>query len=92
MCPRKAIRLPSLALRSLQAAPPKGSRRQASNLPARYQILPQGYSVCLVFLKLFERVYAPLTAGRLSPVSADAQKPLAKTGLNSTASINPRHR
>jgi hypothetical protein len=39
----------------------------------RYQILPQGYSLCLVFLKLFERVYAPLTAGLLSPVSADAR-------------------
>ncbi len=41
----------------------------------RYQILPQGYSVCLVFLKLFERIYAPLTAGLLSPVSADARTP-----------------
>jgi hypothetical protein len=39
----------------------------------RYQLLPQGYSICLVFLKLFERVYAPLTAGLLSPVSADRQ-------------------
>jgi hypothetical protein len=39
----------------------------------RYQLLPQGYSICLVFLKLFERVYAPLTAGLLSPVKADAR-------------------
>jgi hypothetical protein len=39
----------------------------------RYQLLPQGYSICLVFLKLFERVYAPLTAGLLSPVTADAK-------------------
>jgi len=42
----------------------------------RYQLLPQGYSICLIFLKLFERVYAPLTAltaGLLSPVSADHQ-------------------
>src|ERR1700726_2686023 len=37
----------------------------------RYQLLPQGYSICLVFLKLFERVYAPLAAGLLSPISAD---------------------
>jgi hypothetical protein len=37
----------------------------------RYQLLPQGYSICLVFLKLFERVYAPLTAGLLSPVNSD---------------------
>jgi hypothetical protein len=27
----------------------------------------------LVFLKLFERVYAPLTAGMLSPVSGDTK-------------------
>jgi hypothetical protein len=39
----------------------------------RYQLLPHGYSICLVFLKLFERVYAPLTAGLLSPVRADAR-------------------
>jgi hypothetical protein len=39
----------------------------------RYQLLPQGYSICLVFLKLFEGVYAPLTAGLLSPIKADAR-------------------
>jgi hypothetical protein len=39
----------------------------------RYQLLPQGYSICLVFLKLFERIYAPLTAGLLSPISGDAR-------------------
>ena len=37
----------------------------------RYHLTPQGYSLCLVFLKLFERVYAPLTAGLLRPVSGD---------------------
>jgi hypothetical protein len=37
----------------------------------RYQLTPQGYSLCLVFLKLFERVYAPLTAALLRPVPAD---------------------
>ena len=36
----------------------------------RYQLLPQGYSICLVFLTLFERLYAPLTAGLLSPIKA----------------------
>ena len=41
-------------------------------LPLR-DLLPQGYSICLVFLKLFERVYAPLTAGLLSPIKADAR-------------------
>jgi len=39
----------------------------------RYRLLPSGYSICLIFLKLFERVYAPLTAGLLSPVRADAK-------------------
>jgi hypothetical protein len=39
----------------------------------RYRLLPHGYSICLVFLKLFERVYAPLTAGLLRPVTADAR-------------------
>jgi len=35
--------------------------------------LSQGYSICLVFLKLFERVYAPLTAGLLAPFPADSR-------------------
>jgi hypothetical protein len=39
----------------------------------RYRLLRDGYSVCLVFLKLFERIYAPLTAGLLSPVSTDSK-------------------
>jgi hypothetical protein len=39
----------------------------------RYRLLPSGYSICLVFLKLFDRVYAPLTAGLLSPLRADAK-------------------
>ena len=38
-----------------------------------YQLLPNGYSICLLFLKLLERVYAPLTAGLLSPIGADAR-------------------
>jgi hypothetical protein len=38
-----------------------------------YRLLPEGYSICLIFLKLFERIYAPLTAGLLSPVTADAK-------------------
>ncbi len=39
----------------------------------RYRLLPEGYSLCLVFLKLFERIYAPLTAGLLHPVAGDAK-------------------
>jgi len=37
----------------------------------RYRLVGKGYSVCLVFLKLFERVYAPLTAGLLAPFPSD---------------------
>jgi hypothetical protein len=39
----------------------------------RYRLLSQGYRICVLFLKLFERVYAPLTAGLLRPVTADAR-------------------
>jgi hypothetical protein len=39
----------------------------------RYRLLPHGYAICLLFLKLFERVYAPLTAGLLRPITADAR-------------------
>jgi hypothetical protein len=39
----------------------------------RYRLLPKGYRLCVLFLKLFERVYAPLTAGLLAPVTGDAR-------------------
>ena len=39
----------------------------------RHRLTQQGYSVCLVFLKLFERIYAPLTAGLLQPVKGDSK-------------------
>jgi hypothetical protein len=39
----------------------------------RYRLVRQGYSICLVFLKLFERIYAPLTAGLLQPLRGDAK-------------------
>src|SRR5271155_3255489 len=47
----------------------------------RYRLPAPGYSVCLIFLKLFDRVYAPLTAGLLqtvaarSPLSTHHQRP-----------------
>ena len=37
----------------------------------RYRLRPQGYSICVLFLKLFERIYAPLAAGLLQPFRAD---------------------
>jgi len=39
----------------------------------RYRLLREGYSICLVFLKLFDRIYAPLTAGLLQPLSGDTR-------------------
>ena len=37
----------------------------------RYRLTREGY--CIVFLKLFERIYAPLTAGLLHPLSGDSR-------------------
>ncbi len=37
----------------------------------RYRLTAKGYSICLLFLKLFERIYGPLTAGVLRPYRAD---------------------
>lgn len=39
----------------------------------RYQLTRQGYSICVVFLKLFERIYAPLTTGLLQSIAGDSQ-------------------
>ena len=44
----------------------------------RYRLLPQGYRLCMVFLKLFDRLYAPLTAGLLRPLLAETQIPPQK--------------
>lgn len=37
----------------------------------RYRLLANGYQICLVYLKLFHRIYAPLTAGILDPFPSD---------------------
>jgi hypothetical protein len=39
----------------------------------RYRLTQEGYSLCVVFLKLFERIYAPLTAGLLQSVPGDTR-------------------
>jgi hypothetical protein len=44
----------------------------------RYRLLPHGYQICLVFLKLYEKIYAPLTAGILHPFVADESIPKEK--------------
>jgi hypothetical protein len=65
------------------------AKRLVAKLPRsrRYQLLPQGYSICLIFLKLFDRVYAPLTAGVLSPVTSDSRLDPQKRS-HSTASTS----
>ena len=37
----------------------------------RYRLVGKVYAVCVLFLKLFERIYAPLTAGLLKPFPDD---------------------
>ena len=37
----------------------------------RYHLVGKGYTICVAFLKLFERIYAPLTAGLLAPFRGD---------------------
>jgi hypothetical protein len=44
----------------------------------RYKLLPEGYRLCVVFLKLFEKIYAPLTAGLLAPFAGDSQLSILK--------------
>lgn len=39
----------------------------------RYRLLRRGYQLCLVYLKLFDKLYAPLTAGVLRPFLSDDQ-------------------
>ena len=41
----------------------------------RYQLVGKGYAICVAFLKLFERIYAPLTAGLLAPFRGDRDLP-----------------
>jgi hypothetical protein len=41
----------------------------------RYRLTREGYRVCVLFLKLVHRIYAPLTAATLEPVEQDAIVP-----------------
>lgn len=44
----------------------------------RYCIPREGYSICLILLKLFERIYAPLTIQLLQPFFGDSKLQLQK--------------
>ena len=49
----------------------------------RYRLSSQGYSICLLFLKLFERIYCPLTAGLIRPFKPDSKlHPQKRTELD----------
>jgi hypothetical protein len=45
----------------------------------RYRLTPAGYRVCVVFLKLFEKLYAPLTSGIFKPIKHDQRLADSKT-------------
>jgi hypothetical protein len=49
------------------------AKRLVEKLPhsRRYRLLSDGYRICIDYLKLFEKLYAPLTAGILQPCPAD---------------------
>jgi hypothetical protein len=38
----------------------------------------EGYSICVAFLRLFEKIYAPLAAGLLAPFRGDHLLPEEK--------------
>jgi hypothetical protein len=40
-----------------------------------YRLTPQGFRICVLFLKLFHRVYAPFSAAMLQPLAHDAILP-----------------
>jgi hypothetical protein len=40
-----------------------------------YRLTPQGFRLCVLFLKLFQRVYGPFSAAVLKPVAHDAALP-----------------
>ena len=37
----------------------------------RYRLTADGYKICVLYLKLFEKLYAPLTGGILAPFRSD---------------------
>jgi hypothetical protein len=41
------------------------------NKSRRYRLTSEGYRICVVYLKLFEKIYAPLTSGILKPFKPD---------------------
>jgi len=70
---RAAVELCLPSIRPLKAA----REGLVEKLPRsrRYRLPAEGYSVCLICLKLFDRVYAPLTIALLNPIPTDKAPP-----------------
>ena len=51
------------------------------NKSRRYRLTAEGYRICVVYLKLFEKLYAPLTSGILQPFTQDARLQNTQTSL-----------
>ena len=47
----------------------------------RYRLTAEGYRICVVYLKLFERLYAPLTSAILKPFNDDRRLTDSKTSI-----------
>jgi predicted MarR family transcription regulator len=44
-----------------------------------YRLTADGYRICVVYLKLFEKLYAPLTSSILTPFKNDRRLAVSKT-------------
>src|SRR5437899_5360346 len=51
------------------------------NKSRRYRLTAEGYRICVVYLKLFEKIYAPLASAILKPFKPDSQLQSARTSL-----------
>ncbi len=51
------------------------------NKSRRYRLTSEGYRICVVYLKLFEKIYAPLASAILKPFKPDSQLHSARTSL-----------
>jgi len=51
------------------------------NKSRRYRLTSEGYRICVVYLKLFEKIYAPLASAILKPFKPDSQLQSARTSL-----------
>jgi hypothetical protein len=45
----------------------------------RYRLTAEGYRISLIYLKLFHKLYAPLTAGMIHPFAGDRLCPVTRT-------------